>query len=188
MKGFVVKFDAEKGFGFIRWEGYSGDDAFVHISKIEGKKVLEPGQSVTFDLGQSDKGPVAENVVPGRKRTSPYMLFFVLGVIVILGSIWTTVHYLKAPWGISYLIGVNLAIFFLYGYDKKVAGGKKLLRVPEKILHLFTFLGGTPMAFFSQSFFRHKTIKGSFRIAFWAIFLLQIFLLWQFRFMFYRGA
>ena len=47
------------------------------------------------------------------------------------------------------------------------------LRVPERLLHLLAVLGGTPSAWLAQRTFRHKTIKGPFRIAFWAIAILQ---------------
>lgn len=61
--GTVKWFNAEKGFGFITLES-DGTDVFVHYSSIDmpGYKVLEEGQSVSFEIGAGTKGPQAENV------------------------------------------------------------------------------------------------------------------------------
>ncbi|MGX7059380.1 cold-shock protein [Vagococcus humatus] len=61
-QGTVKWFNAEKGFGFIQRE--NGDDVFVHFSAIQGEgfKTLEEGQSVSFDIEETDRGPQAANV------------------------------------------------------------------------------------------------------------------------------
>ena len=61
--GTVKWFNAEKGFGFIT--GEDGKDVFVHFSAIQsdGFKTLEEGQSVTFNVGEVQRGPQATNVV-----------------------------------------------------------------------------------------------------------------------------
>jgi len=61
--GTVKWFNAEKGYGFITLDE-GGQDVFVHYSAIEmnGYKVLEEGQKVTFEVGQGAKGPQAESV------------------------------------------------------------------------------------------------------------------------------
>jgi uncharacterized membrane protein YsdA (DUF1294 family) len=73
----------------------------------------------------------------------------------------------------AWILGINIAAFFSYGYDKAIAG-RHVTRVPEVVLHLLTTLGGTLGSFLSMQFFRHKTQKRSFRIVFWVIVILQI--------------
>ena len=60
--GIVKWFDERKGYGFIEQE--EGPDVFVHHSGINatGFKSLNEGDNVTFDVGQGQKGPAAENV------------------------------------------------------------------------------------------------------------------------------
>lgn len=61
MKGTVKWYDAVKGYGFILSE--DNKDLFVHRSGVKDNVFsLEEGQSVNFDVKESDRGPVAINV------------------------------------------------------------------------------------------------------------------------------
>ena len=57
-------FSDTKGYGFITPEG-GEKDLFVHHSNVAGNgfKSLREGATVEFDREESDKGPVATNVV-----------------------------------------------------------------------------------------------------------------------------
>jgi len=60
--GIVKWFDAKKGFGFI--EKKDGEDIFVHQSSIimSGFRMLEQGESVTFEVEENWRGLAAKNV------------------------------------------------------------------------------------------------------------------------------
>lgn len=66
VNGTVKWFNSEKGFGFIEQEN-GGKDVFVHFRQINntqgyGRVSLEDGQKVTFEIGEGEKGPQAQNV------------------------------------------------------------------------------------------------------------------------------
>lgn len=61
--GVVKWFDTEKGYGFI--SANDGKDVFVHHSQVKEKnnnKDLHEGESVTFDIIDTEKGQSAINV------------------------------------------------------------------------------------------------------------------------------
>ncbi len=172
MEGFVVKFDEKRGFGFIRSKELS-QDAFVHIQDIPNQRSLSVGQQVRFETRQSDKGIVAVEIVPGKKRTSPYYLYGITALIVTVAATvllfsWADFHII-----VAYLLSVNLSTFLFYGYDKMIAGSS-MLRVPEWILHSLSIAGGSPTGLVAQKVFRHKTIKGSFQFVYWTIVIIQV--------------
>ncbi len=61
--GKVKWFDNRKGFGFILSDP-SGKDVFVHHTSIDGEgyKTLKEGETVAFELIESDKGRKAQHV------------------------------------------------------------------------------------------------------------------------------
>ncbi len=64
--GTVKWFNAAKGFGFITPDD-GGKDLFVHHSEIQsggGYATLNDGQKVEYEVGQGQKGPCANKVVP----------------------------------------------------------------------------------------------------------------------------
>jgi uncharacterized membrane protein YsdA (DUF1294 family) len=74
---------------------------------------------------------------------------------------------------VAWFLAVSLTTFGYYGFDKARArnGGR---RVPEVVLHGLACAGGSLGAYAGMQFFRHKTLKGTFRIVFWTIVVLQL--------------
>jgi len=68
VQGKVKWFNNEKGFGFIEYK--ENEDIFVHYSQIQSKgyKTLETGDSVTFELVETDKGFQAKNVILDKEK------------------------------------------------------------------------------------------------------------------------
>jgi len=61
-KGTVKWFNDVKGYGFITPDD-GGKDLFVHSSEVRSGS-LNDGQEVEYEVGQGQKGPCANNVVP----------------------------------------------------------------------------------------------------------------------------
>eukprot|EP00301_Raphidiophrys_heterophryoidea_P016607 c2620_g1_i1.p1 GENE.c2620_g1_i1~~c2620_g1_i1.p1 ORF type:complete len:105 (-),score=26.89 c2620_g1_i1:118-402(-) len=67
LTGTVKWFDERKGFGFLKPDGESSKDVFVHFSAIraEGQfKTLKDGERVTFKTEETSRGPQAIEVSP----------------------------------------------------------------------------------------------------------------------------
>ena len=64
-QGTVKWFNNAKGYGFIT-PSDGGKDLFVHMNSIvmEGYKTLSENQEVDYEVGESDRGAVANNVTP----------------------------------------------------------------------------------------------------------------------------
>ena len=62
----------------------------------------------------------------------------------------------------AYLYAINLTSFFTFGYDKYLSKQVKKRRIPEKRLHLLTFIGGSPGSCLGMIVFDHKTTKNKF--------------------------
>jgi uncharacterized membrane protein YsdA (DUF1294 family)/cold shock CspA family protein len=177
VNGVVVQFDNDRGYGFIRSPGLK-EDVFVHIKAVAGGQEIRVGQRVEFDTKETPKGLSAINVVPGKQQASPASRFgwpaaggvAALSALVMAGGV---------PWLVAYLIGVNTTTFLFYGYDKAIAGSRRL-RVPENVLHGLALCGGSLGALLGQKVFRHKTRKPWFQVMYWAIVALQAGLLLQF--------
>lgn len=193
MQGEIVQFDPAKGFGFVKVTGQQ-EDIFVHQSDVDNGVRLQTGMRVEFDVRITPKGPRAANVKasgmaaptqPARRSSAnPYMLYTIVAIAIVAvigGALFLLFGWY---WLLDYLIGINIAAFALYGYDKNAAQNSRL-RVPERVLHGVELFGGTPGAFIAQRVFHHKTRKVSYRIVFWLIFAIQAAaVVWWF----WRGA
>lgn len=63
MEGTIKRLVPERGFGFITYEG-AEKDLFFHSNELKNVQFteLKEGDKVTFEIGESPKGPNAVNV------------------------------------------------------------------------------------------------------------------------------
>jgi len=102
----------------------------------------------------------------------------IAGILVLMG--FSVLVWYEWQWLFAYLLSVNIVTLMYYGFDKGISH-TNWTRVPEKLLHILAVIGGSPAALLGQQFFRHKTKKRSFQLAYWGIVLVQIGLIfWYF--------
>jgi CspA family cold shock protein len=58
--GTVKWFSIRRNYGFIDRD--KGPDAFVHGNEIEGYQLIAEGDTVTFEVEETPRGPKAKNV------------------------------------------------------------------------------------------------------------------------------
>lgn len=123
-------------------------------------------------MEKSHKSPRARR--PVRPTTPPFAW---IGLVIVVSVTAVLFYGLGLDWLWAWLLSVNIATFGLYAYDKSAASRAGRSRVPERTLHLFALLGGTPAAWLAQQKLRHKTTKASFRRLFRSVLALQIAML-----------
>jgi len=116
--------------------------------------------------------------MPGKFRYSPKKFFLIVALILSVFIFVFLTLVLQLNTYFTWLVTVNLLLFFFYGYDKFMAVGG-FGRVPEIVLHLLALAGGFAGGWAGMIIFRHKKNN----IAFIAILLLStvvhIFLIYQ---------
>lgn len=110
------------------------------------------------------------------KRHHSITLYGLLIIASFLGLMYLMAFIWQLGLVVSFLLSINLLTFVVYGYDKKVSGGR-IWRLPERFLHLLAALGGSPGAFVAQRVFRHKTAKSSFQRVYWSIVAIQLLII-----------
>jgi uncharacterized membrane protein YsdA (DUF1294 family)/cold shock CspA family protein len=195
-EGTIVRWNDIKGFGFIRSSAV-GQDVFVHIRDYRAQDGTAPreGLRVSFEhVHVGGKGPRALAVQPvagthassgkpgaarrpahapsqraRQARHAPHSgAWLALPLMAAYGMalawlVWKG----PLPWWIlpaSFLL--NLATFFAYWQDKHAAQQRRW-RVREDALHLWSLAGGWGGAWFAHQVLRHKSVKASFRSAYW---------------------
>ena len=173
-QGKITSWKDNQGFGFIAPNG-GGPAVFVHIKSFSAKGTRPTGNDiVTYDLTINDKGqPRAENVAFVRDRASRQAsshsggaralvaatgFFSLIAVLVFIEELPLLVF--------GVYLGFSVIAFIAYAVDKSAAQ-KNQWRTKESTLHMLGLIGGWPGALVAQQVLRHKSKKGSFRIAFW---------------------
>lgn len=178
LTGTVTRWEDDRGFGFITLTGGS-ERFFFHISSYLSAGRPEQGETVTFVRSSGKDGRPAAVRVRGAGKAAAEIqraagvgslapVVLLVAAYFIADQVWFLPEWL--PW---LYIGASIVTFLVYGLDKLSArtGGE---RISENVLLFLGLVGGWPGAIIAQLAFRHKTVKRSFRDAFWATVALNI--------------
>lgn len=164
--GTIIRFNEERGFGFIAPEAGTGD-LFFHVSAISGnRRNIAPGETIQFDLGVDKNGRIHATRVlraPGRLAGMGVSSAILTPLITILGLV-VIVRLAGASWWVFAPYAL-MSIFSFGAYkadkDRSIQGQR---RTPEAELHMLDLLGGWPGGMFARTRLRHKSRKLSFRL------------------------
>ncbi len=185
-QGTVQRWDATRGFGFIR-SPQTPADIFFHIKDYRGTASPREGEAVQFEeITVGGKGPRAMAVRPAYTPTRPAPplrapqtkrqhrgrqdnanpVLLPLTIIWLALLAWGVWAHRLPTWILGATVGVNLLTFLAYWNDKHAAQTGQW-RTKEDTLHLFSLLGGWPAAALAQASLRHKSSKVTFQSTYW---------------------
>ncbi|MBT9540276.1 DUF1294 domain-containing protein [Thiobacillus sp.] len=178
-QGKVIKWNDEKGFGFVVPSGGGNQPVFLHIRGFSNQQ-RRPliGAGISYELGSDAQGRCcAVNVrYADESQTSiklrvniVSMLWALLFSALLASMVWS--GHIPMFVAVAYLVA-SLITFIAYGVDKSAAKSG-LRRTPENTLFVFGLVGGWPGAIFAQQLFRHKSSKREFQTIFWLTVLLN---------------
>jgi uncharacterized membrane protein YsdA (DUF1294 family)/cold shock CspA family protein len=193
LEGRLVRWNDDRGFGFIRTEG-GKKDVFIHISSLRNMSHRPAvGNVIHFVLRRDEQGRLSarEAVIVGLKAVAagrkndrlqrrdyridgrPLGGFgWLMMSSAFLFSAWVLIQDRNPVPLLIYTI-MSLFTFVTYAIDKKKAiDGNR--RMPENVLHLLELFGGWPGGLVAQYKARHKSRKESYQIVFWLIVFLHV--------------
>lgn len=170
LKGSLVEWDHERGYGFLEFERQR---VFLHVRDFaERHKRPEVGDRIWFDLGADERGRScarrAIHVNDGGELAA--IDWVVVGVLLLLPG--AAVRRGLGDWlgwcVAGFAVAVSVLTYVLYAFDKRAARRGEG-RTSERFLHFLELVGGWPGAYFAQCNFRHKRTKLSYQLVFWLI-------------------
>lgn len=167
--GTLVRWDEEKGYGFIR--PYNNkDEIFFHVKTLAPhQRRPKVGDVLTYDvmLDEQDRYYAGATKIEGFAWSG--FTFIWLGIVVLFGIYAYFAIQRTLPFHpIAIYVAMSLLAIWTYRGDKWAAQAGDW-RTPELRLHLVETLGGWPGAFFAQIFYRHKIKKVKYQVVFWLI-------------------
>lgn len=169
-QGQVIRWNDEKGFGFIQ-PNAGGKQVFFHIRAVRGKRGRPTeGDGVLFSSSVDGHGRLqADQVVYARaEKMAQHPLASVRGVtaIVLLCVVLGLYVFAQLPLAVlGWLVLINVLTYVGYRQDKHKAQQGEW-RMPESKLHLLSLFGGWAGALFAQQILRHKSSKAEFLFTF----------------------
>ena len=176
-RGVLVRWNDERGFGFLRPLEGEGAEVFAHVSAF-GSRDGRPRDGEVFDYefaaaqdGRLRATRVRPAAARARSRVNWLALVPLLGFVVLLAT--AVVGRGLSPWVAAPYLVMSVLAWFLYARDKRAAAMGRW-RVSEATLQATALLGGWPGAVLAQQVLRHKNRKAGFQAVFWVVVALNV--------------
>lgn len=199
LDGRIIKYDAEKKFGFIQTK--NNKDIFFHIREFRPRREPVVGEQIVFELGEDNQGRICavniqelsfviqkeqERQIKIQRRqayeahqerqeqkhgvlNAVCIFSLVYLILIAIAVLFFNISKIILVW---YVI-ISIVSFIVYYLDK-VAAENDERRTPEKTLHLIDVLGGWVGASFAHKFLNHKATKAEFRAVFYITIIANI--------------
>lgn len=179
LAGRITDWNDDKGFGFVVPHG-GGPRAFVHINEFQrGSRRPADGDLISYLPALDARGRTNARQIrhAGHRIEAPRPPSRVpraaLGLAFLAGGVAAGVSGLVPVLPVAVYLVMSALSYLMYRSDK-IAARREGRRTPEANLHLVDLLGGWPGALIAQQRFRHKTIKQSFQLVFWATVIINL--------------
>jgi uncharacterized membrane protein YsdA (DUF1294 family) len=107
------------------------------------------------------------------KKKDPYLRGFIIWGFFLIVSTGVLIWQTELILGLQIFLAQVVATFLLFGFDKLQSQARGF-RIPERILYLATFFGGSIGTIAGMYLFRHKTRKSSFQLIVWVLILVHV--------------
>lgn len=180
VKGKVIKWQNDKGFGFIKPINGMPDIFFHEDSLISQSRRPKVGNEVSFEIATNPEGKQRAERILFRGERDPrqrdrFLDVFYSGLSItflVCVGILVFLKKLDPIFLILYLL-LSLITFLIYWSDKNKANNNEW-RTSEKKLNFFSLIGGWPGALIAQRLLHHKSRKKSFLIRYYVTVILNI--------------
>jgi uncharacterized membrane protein YsdA (DUF1294 family)/cold shock CspA family protein len=183
-KGKLIKWNDERGFGFIQPID-SSQEVFLHIYELkDAARRPQVNDIIYYYVVADEDGKLRANnafILGARTKpasssrslistaTSPFLIqkILLLSILPLVGSI----HFFattRNPLPFILYPTMSVLTYALYADDKSRANRGKW-RTPEQSLHLCELAGGWLGGFVAQRRLHHKSKKKSYQVKFWTI-------------------
>ena len=123
--------------------------------------------------GQEAKRAVGLFITMRESTQRPYLFFGGLSGAIACLTTYLVWMQTEVSLALSALVGLNIAAVVAMGLDKSFARSGSL-RIPEAVLFIIAFLGGSPGILAGVHLFKHKNRKAAFQLTLLIVFALQV--------------
>ncbi len=167
--GTLIKWDNEKGYGFIRPHN-DKEDIFLHVKSLppfQRRPKIDDVVTYGVDVDEKKRYYACSAKIKGLAWSRFTIIWLCLTLVLGVYAFLVIQHRLSFH-PVAIYATMSLLTIWVYHRDKRAAQ-LGLWRTPERTLHLYEAFGGWPGAFLAQLSYRHKLRKVSYQIVFWSI-------------------